>query len=142
MPTVLLVDDDEPIRLLITAICRRMNLDVECAGDGDAAVAMLRRRSYDALLLDLMLPRQNGFEVLRELRAWAPAMLARTVIITAASDATLRDFDGGGTLAILRKPFDIDDLADVLVACTGCEAPPPRRTLSGYDLRAGREAEA
>lgn len=132
------MDDDEPIRLLITAICRRMGLDVECAADGDTAVAMLRRRSYDALLLDLMLPMQNGFEVLRELRACAPSMLARTLIITAVSDATLRDFDGGGTLGILRKPFDLDDLADALVACTGCEPlPPPRRlSKSAYTARA------
>lgn len=126
MPTILLVDDDEPIRLLITAICARLGIDTEWAGDGETAVAMLRRRRYDALLLDLMLPRLNGFEVLRELRAFAPAMLGRTIIITAASDATLRHFDGGGTLALLRKPFDIDDLGDALVACTGCQPLPPR----------------
>ena len=134
MPTILLVDDDEPIRLLITAICSRMNVQVECAGDGDTALAMLRRRSYDALLLDLMLPKQNGFEILRELRAFAPAMLARTIIITAASDATLRDFDGGGTLVMLRKPFEIDDLMDALVSCTSC--PPPPRRVSAYTAQA------
>lgn len=131
MPTILLVDDDEPIRLLITAICTRLHVDVECAPDGEVAISMLRRRHYDALLLDLMLPKQNGFEVLRELRSCAPAMLGRTIIITAASDATLRDFDGGGTLVLLRKPFEIDDLIDALVACTACEPPPPRR-ISAY----------
>ena len=133
MPTVLLVDDDEPIGSLIATLCARLGLAVERAADGVEGVSMLRRRPYDALLLDLMLPKMNGFEVLREIRSFAPAMLSRTIVITAASDATLRDFDGGGTLALLRKPFDIDDLADVLISCTGCE--PPRR-MSHYALRA------
>ena len=127
MPTILLVDDDEPIRILIIAICARLNVQVECAADGETALSMLRRRPYDALLLDLMLPRQNGFEILRELRSFAPAMLSRTIIVTAASDATLRDFDGAGTLVMLRKPFEINDLMDALVACTSCEPPPPPR---------------
>jgi DNA-binding response OmpR family regulator len=130
MPTILLVDDDEPIRLLITAICTRLNIAVDWAADGEAAMKMLRRRNYDALLLDLMLPQMNGFEVLRELRSCTPSMLARTIILTAASDATLRDFDGGGTLVMLRKPFEIDDLMDALVACTSCEPLPPQRRAS------------
>ncbi|HYC91086.1 MAG TPA: response regulator [Thermoanaerobaculia bacterium] len=136
MPTILLVDDDEPIRLLITAICSRLNVTVEWAGDGEIALSMLRRRRYDAVLLDLMLPKQNGFEILREVRSFAPDLLARTIIITAASDATLRDFDGGGTLVLLRKPFDIADLMDALVACTGCDAPPPPRRISAYTAHA------
>ena len=130
MPTILLVDDDAPIRLLITALCTRVNVQVECAGDGETALSMLRRGHYDALVLDLMLPKQNGFEVLRELRSFSPEMLSRTIIITAASDATLRDFDGGGSLVMLRKPFEIDDLMDALVACTSCTPLPPLRRIS------------
>jgi DNA-binding response OmpR family regulator len=115
MPTILIVEDDEPTRVLITALCRRVGIDVEVAADGVHALDLIRRRPYAALLLDLMLPKMNGFELLREVRACAPAMLARTIIITAASDLTLRDFDGGGTLAMLRKPFDIADLLDALI---------------------------
>ena len=119
MPTILLVEDDEPTRVLITALCRRIGVEIELAADGAHALTLLRTRSYDALLLDLMLPKLNGFELLREVRACASALLSRTIIITAASDMTLRDFDGGGTLALLRKPFDIADLTDALLACCG-----------------------
>ena len=119
MPTVLLVEDHEPTRVLIAALCRRLHLDVDVAGDGVIALELIRTRRYDALLLDLMLPRMNGFELLREIRACAPALLPRTVIVTAACEATLRDFDGGGTLALLRKPFEITDLADALLVCCG-----------------------
>src|SRR3712207_478938 len=119
MPTILLVEDDEPIRVLILALCRRIGIEVHVAADGVRALDLIRHGAYSALLLDLMLPRMNGFELLREVRACAPSLLARTIIITAASDATLRDFDGGGTLALLRKPFDIADLVDGLIACLG-----------------------
>lgn len=137
MPTVLLIEDDEAIRVLISALGTRLGLTVEVAADGAEGVALIRKRRYDALLLDLMLPKVNGFEVLREVRASAPTLLARTIIITAVSDATLRDFDGGGTLVLLRKPFDIADLHDALVACTGCmEAPRPAPRLSPFTVRA------
>ncbi|HUR82766.1 MAG TPA: response regulator [Thermoanaerobaculia bacterium] len=138
MPTVLIIDDDEPIRTLITALCARMGVTVDWAGDGELAMSKIRRQPYDAVLLDLMLPKQNGFEVLRDLRAFAPHMLQRTIIITAVSDATLRDFDGGGTLAMLRKPFDISDLCDVISACTGCELPrrTPGTSTSAYRVQA------
>lgn len=137
MPTVLVIEDDDAIRVLISALCARLGLTVEVAADGVAGVAMIRKRNYDALLLDLMLPKLNGFEVLREVRASAPSLLARTIIITAVSDATLRDFDGGGTLALLRKPFDIADLHDALVACTGCmETARPMPRLSPFSVRA------
>lgn len=119
MSTLLLVEDDEPTRVLITALCRRLGIDVDLACDGVHALELIRTRTYSMLLLDLMLPRMNGFELLREVRACAPLLLARTIIITAASDMTLRDFDGGGTLALLRKPFDIADLIDGLIACCG-----------------------
>ena len=134
MPTILLVDDDEPIHVLIRALCRRAGIEVDSAADGETGIAMIRRRRYDALLLDLMLPKVNGFEVLREVRAGAPALLGRTILITAAPDAMLRDFDGGGTLVMLRKPFDIGDLMDALIACTSSDDESSVNARPGYRL--------
>jgi CheY-like chemotaxis protein len=138
MPTILLVEDDEPTRVLITALTSRIGIATEWAADGATAVAMLRRRRYDALLLDLFLPKMNGFEVLREVRTIVPDLLRRTIIITAASETTLRDFDGGGTLVMLRKPFDVGDLLDALTSCIDCgitfNKPAPRPSL--FRLRA------
>jgi DNA-binding response OmpR family regulator len=117
MATILIVEDDEPTRVLISALCRRLGIDVHVAADGVHALELIRRNVYSALLLDLMLPKMNGFELLQEVRSCAPSLLARTIIITAVSDSTLRHFDGGGTLVLLRKPFDIADLVDALLAC-------------------------
>lgn len=137
MPTILLIEDDDAIRVLIEALCKRAGIEVETAADGAAGVSMIRRRPYAALVLDLMLPKVNGFEVLREVRSCAPALLSRTIIITAAADSMLRDFDGGGSLVLLRKPFDIADLVDALSACTGCTPlPKESRRPSPLTVRA------
>lgn len=112
---VLLIDDDPCVRGLLAALMKRDGLAHQSVDDGAAAVALLRRSDYDAVVLDLMLPSLNGFEVLRFLKAERPHMLPRVVVITAAGDATLRDFDDGRRVsAVLRKPFDINELSEAV----------------------------
>ena len=115
---LLVVDDDEAIRNLMNAIFRRHDVVVDFAVDGASALSHLRRAHYDALVLDLMLPGANGFEVIRELKSREPRLLARTVVLTAASDHTLRDFtDGGLVRRVMRKPFDLSEFVDEILAC-------------------------
>jgi DNA-binding response OmpR family regulator len=115
---LLVVDDDEPIRLLMNAVFRGRDIDIDCVGDGNTALAMLRRERYDALILDLMLPGTNGFEVIRELKSRAPDMLGRTIVLTAVSTSTLRDFDDARLLRrLMRKPFDLDELVGEVLSC-------------------------
>lgn len=118
MSRVLIVEDDDATRVLLKAVCTRAGLEADCATDGLDGVRMLKANRYDGLVLDLMLPHLNGFELLREVRAHCPELLPRTVIITAASDGTLRNFDGGGAFHLIRKPFDVVALTDALLACT------------------------
>jgi two-component system OmpR family response regulator len=112
---VLIVDDDPCVRSLLVALVTRDGLPHETACDGAEAIARLRRRDYSAVVLDLMLPERNGFEVLRFLKAEGPHMLERVVVITAAAESTLRYFDDRRHVAaVLRKPFDIVDLLDAV----------------------------
>jgi DNA-binding response OmpR family regulator len=114
---ILLVEDDRGIQGLISVIFSRRQIEVDVASDGGEALEKLRSRDYGALLLDLMLPRVNGFEVVRELKATKPEMLKRTIIVTAASDLTLRDFDHTQVLKLLRKPFSIGELVGWVDQC-------------------------
>src|SRR5688572_10360866 len=66
---ILLVEDDRGIQGLIYVLFSRKEIKVDCASDGEQALVMLRAKEYGAVLLDLMLPRVNGFEVMRELKA-------------------------------------------------------------------------
>lgn len=118
-PRVLIVDDDDGIRTLMKAILLRQHADVDCVADGEAALSTLRLKEYDAIVLDLMLPKTNGFEVLRYLKNLTPELLPRTIVVTAASNMTLRDFDDGRLVRrVLRKPFDIDDFVQEVLACS------------------------
>ena len=115
---ILVVDDDEAIQVLMSAIFRRHDVVVDIAADGEVALERLRHRQYDAVLLDLMLPLINGFDVIRELKSTEPDLLSRTIVLTAASDYTLRDFhDEGLVRRVMRKPFDLNELVAEVLAC-------------------------
>lgn len=68
-PVLLLVDDDAPIRQLLSEVGAREGFDVLEASDGAIALEMLGRRHMDLVLLDLHMPRTNGLDVLRSVRA-------------------------------------------------------------------------
>jgi two-component system response regulator VanR len=124
---VLVVDDDESVCTLLRTLLERANFECEVVSNGDEAVRRLRATTYDAVLLDLMLPGTWGFDIIRFLQAERPSMTRRVIVITAASNATLRDFDASSIYALLRKPFDITMLVDAVRECTAAAA--PGRTL-------------
>jgi DNA-binding response OmpR family regulator len=118
---LLIVDDDDALRLLMTTVFKRRNdVEVECVADGEAALKSLRVGSYDAIILDLMLPGTNGFDVIRELKVRAPQLLQRTIVLTAVSQSTLRNFDDEKLVRrLIRKPFELNELVDEVLACGG-----------------------
>lgn len=110
MPMVLVVDDDAAIRVLISALLGRAGIESEFAVDGVEAIARLRTGRYDGIVLDLMMPGVSGFDVLQYLRCERRDMLPRTVVVTAAADRTLQYFSAADVHAVIRKPFDIEEL--------------------------------
>ncbi len=114
---LLVVDDDSAITALLVALFNRQGFLIETAANGEEAIEKLRSTEFSAILLDLMLPRMNGFEVIREIKSFAPALLQRTIVVTAASDATLRHFDQADVYALIRKPFELDELVGAVHRC-------------------------
>jgi len=109
-PKILVVDDDDSIRLMVERVLRRENYEVDSARDGFEAIEKLARNDYSTVLLDLMMPRIDGFGVLDYLEQHRPE-LGRTVIVMsanlpAASDAARER----NVIRVLPKPFDIGDL--------------------------------
>ena len=131
---VLVVEDDPAICTLLEALMRRRNYECDVVSDGNEAIRRLRRTAYSAILLDLMLPGTFGFDVIRFLHAERPSMTARVVIITAASTATLRDFDTSTVRAVLRKPFDIQELLDHVDSCAALDKPRVARAPSASPI--------
>ena len=115
---VLIVEDDVQIQRLLTAIMTNDGLHSVVAGDGKAALELLESTDFDAIVLDLMLPLMNGFDVLRHLSTAKPALLERTVVLTGASERMYRNSPQiRQTRALLRKPFDVAKLQEEVAAC-------------------------
>lgn len=114
---VLVVEDDLPIRRLVKMVLERHGLRVDVASDGVEAEGKLRSSEYDAIVLDLMMPRLDGFAFLSHLEAEDPARLKRIIITSAASPALIRERLHVEPFDILPKPFDISELADRVDAC-------------------------
>ena len=68
-PRILVVDDEQPIQQLLDRTLRSEGYDVVPALDGEQALAQLRAQSFDLVMLDVMLPKLDGFEVCRRVRA-------------------------------------------------------------------------
>jgi DNA-binding response OmpR family regulator len=125
---VLVVDDDDSIRNLLLALLRRKGFVCDDAADGEVAMAHLERQRYSLILLDLMMPRMDGFEVIRELR-----MLGNTtpiVVVTAAGAARVNTLDPNQVKAVLSKPFEISQLVDTVVSLCNEHEPLPAPATS------------
>ena len=116
---ILVVDDDKAIRDLLCAVLQRRSHRVDVASNGEEGLARLRQTRYGLVLLDLMMPRLDGhafLDLLRELDL-DPAPIV--LVISASDESDLRKLDRGTVSAIIRKPFDIFELADLVTACIG-----------------------
>src|SRR6266566_1872359 len=82
-PRALVVDDDEPIRTLLATIVQHEGFNVETAKDGRDAIAHIEADGYNVILLDLMMPRVDGYQVLEHLRQEHPSLVPCTIVATA-----------------------------------------------------------
>lgn len=110
---VLVVDDDEAVRMLIREALERAGFAVRCAADGRRGLELYRERAehIGVAVLDLSMPGLDGDETLRELRKLDPEL---PVILTSgySGGGARRRLQRNGRTAYLPKPFGIDELVD------------------------------
>lgn len=113
----LVIDDDQPIRMMLAKVVERHDFDVDTARDGQEAIDRLDEDGYDVILLDLMMPRVDGFAVLRHMKQNYPQKLRCTIIASAIPESEiLRRFEVP-VRSIHSKPFDLKKLMDDVNAC-------------------------
>ena len=117
VPNVLVVDDDLALRGLFTTLLTRKGFTVDTASDGRVAYDRLQHHTYSVILLDLMMPDVNGFELLDKLQRESPTLLDRVIVMTGASQRSIESLDTSRIWGLIRKPFDIDQLVSSTVAC-------------------------
>ena len=113
-PKILIVDDEEALRFLLASELEAEAFDVQSAGDGDEAIEMIRKKierteRFDVILLDIKMPRLDGFEVLKFVKNNIPE--TKVIMLTAYADVknaieSLRQ----GASDFVSKPYDLDDI--------------------------------
>jgi chemosensory pili system protein ChpA (sensor histidine kinase/response regulator) len=117
-PRALVVDDDDPIRIMLSKLIERQNFRVDTARDGEEAIERLKDgTSYDLILLDLMMPRVDGYAVLRFMAEHLPASLTRTIIASAVPESEIARQVKTPVFRIHSKPFDMQKLLADMKEC-------------------------
>lgn len=112
-PRVLVADDEERIRQLVTHVLRRAGFDPVEATDGQDAIEQLDAEPFEVLVLDLMMPRVDGFGVVDHLIETKPDMVERTVVMTAFPRAAAKE-RLHHLCCIVSKPFDTKELIQLV----------------------------
>ena len=109
---VLVVDDDEAIRKLIAAILRRRSFTVDTVANGEEALRKLAEHRYSLMLLDLMMPKVDGYTVIERVRE--QKIDVEIVVVTAAGASQVNAIDRNLVRTVISKPFDVTQLVDVV----------------------------
>ena len=115
---ILVVDDEEDVRRLLTESLRREGFQVAAAGSGREALALVQEEPPDLIILDLVMPEMDGIETLRRLRERGVA--AKVVVLTAYGTAQqVREAMALGVGEFIGKPFDLDRLIRIVAEEVG-----------------------
>lgn len=122
LATILVVEDDPELSALLVRFLTQSGYDAESVADGRAMDAILTRRSFDLILLDLLLPGESGFDLCRRLRA---ASNIRIIMLTALADVGNRVAGlEMGADDYVNKPFELVELRARIRAVLRRNAPP------------------
>jgi DNA-binding response OmpR family regulator len=118
--TILIADDDRDIRVLVSYRMKRVGYEVLEASDGEEALKLATDLCPDLAILDVMMPRLDGFEVTRRLRDQETTAGIPVILLTArAQDSDVARGFGAGADDYIRKPFSPQELAMRVQAILG-----------------------
>jgi DNA-binding response OmpR family regulator len=114
----LIVEDDPAIRRLVEKLLTRKQVDIDIAHDGRTAVEKLRQHHYSVLVLDLMVPELNGFEIIEFIKR--ENLRIPVAVVSAVSQQALTRLDLDVVKLVISKPFDVDEFTKAVLAL--CES--------------------
>jgi DNA-binding response OmpR family regulator len=121
-PRALIIDDDAPIRNMLSTIVRHQGISVDTARDGNEAIESLDRDGYSVVVLDLMMPRVDGYAVLAHMREHQPDLLPCTILATAVPPHDLTANLKDNVFMVHAKPFDVHQLIADVRRCAHVDA--------------------
>ena len=107
---ILIADDEKAVRVLIAGALEADDYEIDVAENGLEAINQMNRRSYDLIITDYMMPKMDGLELTRKVRAKYPS----TPIIIVTGDGPVHDLLESGATVCFTKPFDIFELQNMV----------------------------
>jgi len=114
----LIVEDDPAIRKLVEKLLVRKGINIDAAHDGRQAIDKLRQTNYSVVILDLMIPELNGFQVIDFVKT--NKINVPIAVVSAVSHQALTNLDLDVVKLVISKPFDVDEFTKAIVnLCSG-----------------------
>ncbi len=110
---LLIVDDDKAVRRLLARVAERAGFEVDTAKDGFQALEMLQHKQYEIAIVDLMMPRLSGYELVQKISTLDPRPVV--IVATALMNGDVASLDDSMVRRVIKKPFDINAVANALV---------------------------
>jgi len=112
---ILVVDDNTMAQTIFGHILRRSSYDVECAGNGVAAIDQASQSRFDVILMDLQMPRMDGFQTAKHIRALPAYVKTPIIAVTANCSKDYRDLcREQGMQGFLAKPVQPRELVSTV----------------------------
>ncbi|MDE6576690.1 MAG: response regulator transcription factor [Muribaculaceae bacterium] len=106
---ILLVEDDSTLSFIVHDALTREGFDVVCASNGETGLKMFKESEPDIIVADVMMPKMDGFEMIRHIRLSAPGVPVLFLPARTALEDVVKGFEIGAN-DYLRKPFQILEL--------------------------------
>ncbi len=127
MPRILVTDDEPGIRMILRRFLEPLGFEVEEAEDGAVAERKVTGQLPDLVILDVLMPHQEGIATLRNLKAAHPNL--KILAMSGGGNKGMFDFldiaKQFGADGILRKPFSKQELLDAVKDCLAASSPLP-----------------
>src|SRR5271157_4433067 len=126
---ILLVDDEPEVCRLIKAMIEPLGVEVRTSSDSQEAALILANEKFDGIMLDIAMPKMDGFELTRKIRSTPPNQQAPIIMITGLDDvdSMRRAFEAGATFFI-GKPFSREKIYAILRTARGAMLTERRRS--------------
>lgn len=106
---VLVVDDEDALRMVLSSELSSSGYDVGTASDGDEAITVIQNKKFDLILLDIKMPKVDGFEVLKFVKKNFPNV--KVIMLTGFADLkNAIESKKHGAEDFVSKPYDLVDL--------------------------------
>ncbi|MEX0725531.1 MAG: response regulator [Planctomycetaceae bacterium] len=120
-PRILVVDDDVAIREILSTALKPHGYDVVTAADGTEGLILLERMQPALVVLDVIMPRRSGYQILDRILSASHAQ-PKVILITGTDSQRVREIQQQGKIdAFFAKPFDVGEFVDRVLALI----PPP-----------------